>query len=330
MGKKSHVTDKVRVKPVDWKRMFKLLLVGSGSIIGFLALIVTVFSIEIKVSSLQFFSNGNPTWSLVVICGLIVFIGLYTVFSQQLFAYHVEINDLNSKIENLEDVIKEAEARKNTDLITGIPNEEKLKIDMKSYFNRASEPREAQLVMIDLVGFKKINEKYGFIFGDEVLRYIAQRIYCDMRRSEAMYRYFHDQSNDPLWTKFYRKYPGGDEFLFLLEGDMADAMGFVVYRLNNIFKELTDLSNEKLGVLIDFKFHCAMVTIDSSHDYSNAIRKISDIFKRLNVCGKPSLAWFPENYFENIEHNENAINLLNRAGEIFYIANMQQKISSEY
>jgi len=320
------ISDKIKIKPINWYWVLKAL----AALVGFAVALLTLFSFLTPLLPDSFSSKEALRWVSIILLMLLIAIIIYAIFSHQLFAEEIKVQELELKIKNLKDLLRESEERKNTDVITGVPNEEKLKIDLDSYFKRPSRPDEAQLVMIDLVDFKKTNEKYGFLFGDEVLRYVAQRIYCEMRRSESMYRYFHDQSKDPLWTRFYRKYPGGDEFLFLLEGDMCDAMGFIVRLNNSIFKDLSNNSEKTLGVNVAFKFHCAIVTVQPSDDYKTATRKVSSIFKRLNTDDKPSLAWYPENYFDfNVKKEKIEISKrwLEEAKKIFSISNIKNNIS---
>jgi diguanylate cyclase (GGDEF)-like protein len=65
---------------------------------------------------------------------------------------------------------------------------------------------ELSLIVLDIDLFKQINDNYGHIVGDNVLRQVAQSVEKSIRSSDALYRY------------------GGEEFAVVLNGtDMAGA-----------------------------------------------------------------------------------------------------------
>jgi diguanylate cyclase (GGDEF)-like protein len=59
---------------------------------------------------------------------------------------------------------------------------------------------ELSLIVIDIDYFKRINDNYGHIVGDDVLRQVAQCVEQTIRSSDALYRY------------------GGEEFVIVLNG----------------------------------------------------------------------------------------------------------------
>ncbi|MDX5934416.1 bifunctional diguanylate cyclase/phosphodiesterase [Acidithiobacillus thiooxidans] len=87
-----------------------------------------------------------------------------------------------------------------TDLITGLPNRRFLDIQMEQSMARAE--RHDQLLavcMLDLDGFKPVNDTYGHQAGDEVLATLGKRLPEALRKSDFVARL------------------GGDEFVLLLE-----------------------------------------------------------------------------------------------------------------
>jgi len=93
-----------------------------------------------------------------------------------------------------------------TDFLTGFHNRRYLHARLREEFARAQRARHALVcLMIDVDHFKRINDQYGHLAGDAVLREVAQRIDAEMRLSDTGARF------------------GGDEFAMVLShATMAD------------------------------------------------------------------------------------------------------------
>lgn len=81
-----------------------------------------------------------------------------------------------------------------TDNLTGLPNSRY----MYSFFDQERSRGERQgfplvMMMMDLDGFKKINDTYGHHIGDEILRRIAQLIRRKLRLGDTLIRYAGDE-----------------------------------------------------------------------------------------------------------------------------------------
>ena len=94
-----------------------------------------------------------------------------------------------------------------TDFLTGFHNRRYLHARLREELARAQRARQSIVcLMIDLDHFKRINDQYGHLAGDGVLREVAQRIDAEMRISDTGARF------------------GGDEFaLVLSEAAITDA-----------------------------------------------------------------------------------------------------------
>ena len=93
-----------------------------------------------------------------------------------------------------------------TDFLTGFHNRRYLQARLREELARAQRARQSVVcLMIDVDHFKRINDYYGHLAGDAVLREVAQRIDAEMRVSDTGVRF------------------GGDEFAIVLpQGSVGD------------------------------------------------------------------------------------------------------------
>jgi two-component system, cell cycle response regulator len=94
-----------------------------------------------------------------------------------------------------------------TDFLTGFHNRRYLHSRLREELARAQRARKSiACLMIDVDHFKRINDQYGHLAGDAVLREVAQRIDTEMRISDTGARF------------------GGDEFAMVIsQAGMSDA-----------------------------------------------------------------------------------------------------------
>ncbi|MBE7515141.1 MAG: diguanylate cyclase [Chloracidobacterium sp.] len=133
-------------------------------------------------------------------------LGAISVYSKKIHAYcdeHVRLLETVSQL--AADAIyksrshEEARAFALTDPMTGLPNERSLRLQFDREVARAERHRAGfQVVMLDLDGFKAVNDSFGHQTGDEMLYEITQVILGQLREYDFLARY------------------GGDEFVALI------------------------------------------------------------------------------------------------------------------
>jgi diguanylate cyclase (GGDEF)-like protein len=115
---------------------------------------------------------------------------------------------------------QELERRANHDALTGLPNRRLLMDRMEQSLARCDrDERCAVLFMIDVDHFKQVNDTYGHLAGDAVLRTISERIRKSVRGSELIGRY------------------GGEEFLIVLPGSDEVQVGEIAERVRQAIAE---------------------------------------------------------------------------------------------
>lgn len=100
-----------------------------------------------------------------------------------------------------ESMIQQLEKKAFTDQLTGLANRESLFNQANALINHIERnPSTLALALLDLDGFKQVNDIYGHKAGDEVLVEIAQRLMNNLRSADIAARI------------------GGDEFIWILSG----------------------------------------------------------------------------------------------------------------
>lgn len=155
-----------------------------------------------------------------------------------------------------------------TDLITGIPNDRMLKLDLQRTIETIEYGQQIQLIFIDIDNFKQVNDEYSYYKGDELIKLIAQELYTGMRRNEVIYKKSFIEDDDvPLTKSVYRKYTGGDEFIILIKGKQFDAVG-LLNRISDNLQELNLTVKNKLNIDFDLKFKAVILQVFSADGFT--------------------------------------------------------------
>jgi diguanylate cyclase (GGDEF)-like protein len=103
-----------------------------------------------------------------------------------------------------------------TDQMTGLPNARRLQADFEKEARRADRKAGAfQVLVLDLDGFKAVNDTYGHKSGDKMLREVAHLISGQLREYDFLARY------------------GGDEFVALVQEGVGAQVEELCARIEN-------------------------------------------------------------------------------------------------
>jgi diguanylate cyclase (GGDEF)-like protein len=116
------------------------------------------------------------------------------------------------------EVHREMANRAQTDALTGLRNRGAFDERLRAFVENPS-AHPCALIMLDLDGFKKYNDRYGHPAGDTVLQAVGRAIDSAVRERDLTFRY------------------GGDEFAILLPRTNVDPAAQVAKRIRRAIKE---------------------------------------------------------------------------------------------
>ncbi|MEB2298930.1 GGDEF domain-containing protein [Lysinibacillus xylanilyticus] len=139
------------------------------------------------------------------LCELLNDVHLGYIVQKEYIALLKEISDRKLSLAALKLDIKHSisaiEAKANVDYLTGIYNRNYLETTVNDWLEQASIKNETIICLaLDIDNFKAINDEFGHLFGDEVIKQVSKSCSSILRENELIGRY------------------GGDEFIVILKG----------------------------------------------------------------------------------------------------------------
>lgn len=143
------------------------------------------------IDATTYLSHENQLFSTATITAIIAL--LFALLTSRLI-YFSAIEQSRTEKERLEHLVKqrtkEIEILSQIDSLTGLWNRRHLEESLESEFKRAKRyDQELSIIIIDLDHFKNVNDTYGHMAGDEVLRQISFRIKAYQRETDFIGRY---------------------------------------------------------------------------------------------------------------------------------------------
>lgn len=132
-------------------------------------------------------------------------------------AFRKQINEMSKEVEDLDKRLKRVALDANTDALTGIFNRRAFNQKLSEYLRESK--KTFSLIMVDIDHFKKLNDQYGHLTGDKVLKFVATLIGKNIRGQDYLARF------------------GGEEFVIILPDTKLDSALCVA---NNIRSYLAD------------------------------------------------------------------------------------------
>lgn len=173
----------------------------------------------------------------------------------QLKRANEKINQLKKKVTDVQadarKMFVKAEAFEQAALydgLTEVHNRKSFEMELNKSIARLSEGRGClALIMIDVNHFKWINDTFGHVAGDKVLKVIADNLKTNFRKSDFVARY------------------GGDEFVVLVYGLDADDVQAGIQRFKSRLKAIKFISHtRKTNIKVEISAGLAMARPEDS------------------------------------------------------------------
>lgn len=138
-----------------------------------------------------------------------------------------EVDSLRARVAEQATEISRLDELAETDQLTGIANRRSFENEIKRRFSEQQrDGRGFCLMVIDVDGFKRINDQFGHSEGDRLLQEIASVVENNVRTSDIVYRV------------------GGDEFSIILPGSTLQQCEFAAQRL---VRETVRMIQDQMG-----------------------------------------------------------------------------------
>jgi diguanylate cyclase (GGDEF)-like protein len=149
---------------------------------------------------------------------------LTEVFNHMVARLRQGREELASANESLVEKNKELEKLSITDSLTGLYNRKHLMETLEAEVSRYGRyKRPFTMMMLDIDHFKRYNDTYGHLAGDEVLRQMSALLKSSIRQSDYAARY------------------GGEEFIVILPETVAEAAAHMAERIRR------DMEGREMG-----------------------------------------------------------------------------------
>ncbi len=188
---------------------FFLPILVSGAVIGGWAPFVFAFgSIAANTGAVIYAESTDTAPSFVNEASLLIYVLVFAVVALSAALISNSLSEqIQKSLSNLHKQADQMSKLAHTDPLTGLSNRRHLFEQLENEFARAQRYRRPFcLLYIDMDGFKAINDQFGHLFGDEILRGSARSMQAVLRATDLIARI------------------GGDEFAVLLpETDLVGA-----------------------------------------------------------------------------------------------------------
>ncbi len=133
----------------------------------------------------------------------------------------------------LEEQMHQAQQASLQDALTGLANRRHFTSRIMQFIQQSSVGRPFALLVLDIDGFKQINDRLGHVVGDKVLQKVAQRMQSSFRETDVLARM------------------GGDEFAVLLPGMRnRNALKMLLEKLKSVLRLPLRVGDDEISLRV--------------------------------------------------------------------------------
>lgn len=165
---------------------------------------------------------------------------------------------------------RELERLAYTDYLTGLPNRARLMAALSDARVRAGQGEAHSFLLLDLDGFKLVNDVAGHEAGDDLLVQVATRLRAAVRDGDLVARL------------------GGDEFALLVTGALDEAVGLaerIVADLRTV-RAVDESTEHASGVVFDVSGSIGVTAMDPDDEVAATIRLADVALRAAKTDGK--------------------------------------------
>lgn len=145
----------------------------------------------------------------------------------EVFAKPVNITHLTAAVKNRALSFRQIKAMIVRDSLTGLYNHRHLKELLQRELQLAQRQEQVlQFVMLDLDHFKQVNDRFGHLVGDRVIKMLARLLKQRLRSTDIMGRY------------------GGEEFAVILPNTQPEQARFIIDTIRQQFSDIVFMSEK--------------------------------------------------------------------------------------
>lgn len=169
-----------------------------------------------------------------------------------------DITELKQAVEDLRGLQKETEHLATYDYLTGIFNRRAFVKKLKQEMSRTHRDRmPMSLILMDIDGFKEINDSIGHLAGDAVLKKVALSISEKLRSYDVLGRF------------------GGDEFILCLPNTACSEAHIIAERLRD--------GVENTGILYDNQKISVTASVGVASHYHTEYESMEDLIAKVDL-----------------------------------------------
>ena len=186
---------------------------------------------------------------------IIAFIGI-------MVAVAIVIVQFERQAKQLSEMGEELTLAVNTDPLTEIRNRRYLIEYLENQLSQDDKKKHCG-VLIDLDLFKSVNDTYGHVFGDDVLKHFAYAVKTNIGENDLIARF------------------GGEEFMILFDTDNIEAVMTVMKRISKSYSEFSEKEKGK-----EFTFSAGVAVYGSSNSITEIFTTADKRLYKAKAAGR--------------------------------------------